>query len=713
MKRAVLKCLAFALTAVFAFSALTACNKDKVSISAAKTEVVYNGEAQLPEITVKGTEEKTVEIYAGETKVAEAVDAGKYSVKVTAGEAVKSFDFTITKKPVSLSSLAGFEKEYDGTDEYRAEIASPDGTVIGDQLTAEISGRFASPDIGAGKALSEVSAALTGADKDNYSLNTAETLTADVVAKVLTIGGITVEPAKFGDVESAGVENYEVKYSGKAELSGVVDGENVSVNIASIRFTELKVGECALAVEASLGGEDAANYVMAADGGLTGMILEDESVFTVSADGELTAYAGDRENLVVPASVGGIAVKSIAAELFKNTSYEHDGFKTVVLPSGLEKIGEQAFANNYVLEKITIPASVTQIGDSAFYSCSELKTIVFEEGGEALTVGVSAFERTSATDVEIPSRMTEIPRYCFADSDGGSGYVEIPKEVKIVGQEAFLNRSNSGGFTEIRFEKGGTETLRLEKQALAGARFNAVEIPARCAFIGFACMQNCKFLTSLTFEDRTSPVEWGQNEAAGGPFTFAGCDLLESVTLPAELGSFKGSFQECLALKTVVIEEGITEIGDYAFFGSALTRVSIPKSVASVGLAAFQNCMALTEMNIETGEGEADLTIADWAFSWAPITRLHFPARVVSIGFAAFKNHNATAVTFELQREKTLNFEHHPFAAGMPDESSAFNLDQPRTMDPVVLPKNINLTIEEISALTVFPAGTQMSISQN
>lgn len=61
MKRAVLKCLAFALTAVFAFSALTACNKDKVSISAAKTEVVYNGEAQLPEITVKGTEEKTVE----------------------------------------------------------------------------------------------------------------------------------------------------------------------------------------------------------------------------------------------------------------------------------------------------------------------------------------------------------------------------------------------------------------------------------------------------------------------------------------------------------------------------------------------------------------------------------------------------------------------------------------------------------------------------
>lgn len=342
-----------------------------------------------------------------------------------------------------------------------------------------------------------------------------------------------------------------------------------------------------------------------------------------------------------------------------------------------------------------------------------MKTITFEEGEESLTVGVSAFEKTSATDVTIPARMTVIPNNCFTDSDGGSGYVKIHKGVTSIGVEAFLNRSNAGGFTRIEFEKDGTESLRFERQAFAGARFNAVEIPARCDFIGFACMQNCKELTSLTFENRTAPIEWGQNAAAGGPFTFAGCGKLESVTIPKEVGTFKASFQECMALKTVVLEDGITEIGNYAFFQCGITSVSIPKSVQRIGLAAFQNCNMLTQLTIESGNGEADLTIEDWAFAWAPVTSLYFPKRVVSIGFATFKNHNATSITFELQRDKMLTFEHHPFMDGFPDESSAFNLDQTRTMDPVVLPKNINLTLEEIASLSVFPAGTQVSISEN
>lgn len=712
MKKADLKCLIFALTAVFAFSTLTACKKDTVSISATGTEVVYNGEAQLPEITVTGTEEKVVEIYSGDKKVDEAVNAGDYVVKVVAGGTEKSFNFKIKQKQIEINSLEGFSKAYDGTTAYSAEIVSPDGTVIGDEVTAKITGKFASAEIGTAKTLSEVSATLEGADKANYVLKTASDLNADITAKVLTIKGITAESAIYGQVEETGIENFEVKYSGQATLEGVLDGENVTVSISSVRYKELKVGSVELVIEATLSGEDAANYVLAANSGIFGVIAEDENVFTVSQEGEITAYAGNKTDLVIPETVNGITVKSIAEGLFKNTSYEEDGFESVVLPSTLEKIGKEAFANNYVLEEIVIPESVTEIGESAFFTCMELKTIVFEDGDQPLNVGVSAFENTSATNVTIPTRMTVIPNNCFTDSDGGSGYVKIHKDVASIGIEAFLNRSNAGGFTEIQFEKGGTQDLRIERQAFAGARFNAVEIPARCTYIGFACMQNCKELTSLTFEDRTTSIEWGQNESAGGPFTFAGCAKLESVTIPKEIGAFKASFQECMALKTVVLEDGITEIGDYAFFQCGITSVNIPKSVQRIGLAAFQNCNMLTQMTIETGSGEADLTIADWAFAWAPITSLYFPKRVVSIGFATFKNHNATAITFELQRDKMLTFEHHPFDAGFPDESSAFNLDQTRTMDPVVLPKNINLTLEEIATLMVFPAGTQVSISE-
>ena len=713
MKKAGLRCLVLALAMVFAFPTLTACNDNAIGISATGTEAVYTGEAQLPEITVTGTNEKVVEIYADGQKVNEAVNAGDYVVKVIAGKTEKSFDFKIKQKSIEVNSLEGFSKVYDGTTAYNAEIVSPEGTIIGDEVTAKINGTFASAEIGKEKTLSGVNGELEGADKDNYSLKTASDLKADITAKGLSVKGIVAEPAAYGQVESTGVDKYEVSYSGNAVLEGVIDGENVTINIVSVKFKELKVGNVELVIEATLGGEDAGNYALAANSGLYGTIEQDSKVFTVSEDGEITAYDGNKENLVIPETVNGITVRSIAEGVFKNTSYEEDGFKTVVLPSTLEKIGKEAFANNYLLKEIVIPASVREIGESAFFTCVELKTITFEEGEESLTVGVSAFEKTSATDVTIPARMTVIPNNCFTDSDGGSGYVKIHKGVTSIGVEAFLNRSNAGGFTRIEFEKDGTESLRFERQAFAGARFNAVEIPARCDFIGFACMQNCKELTSLTFENRTAPIEWGQNAAAGGPFTFAGCGKLESVTIPKEVGTFKASFQECMALKTVVLEDGITEIGNYAFFQCGITSVSIPKSVQRIGLAAFQNCNMLTQLTIESGNGEADLTIEDWAFAWAPVTSLYFPKRVVSIGFATFKNHNATSITFELQRDKMLTFEHHPFMDGFPDESSAFNLDQTRTMDPVVLPKNINLTLEEIASLSVFPAGTQVSISEN
>ena len=207
-------------------------------------------------------------------------------------------------------------------------------------------------------------------------------------------------------------------------------------------------------------------------------------------------------------------------------------------------------------------------------------------------------------------------------------------------------------------------------------------------------------------------MQWGANTAAGGPFTFAGCDQLTSVVIPGSLGTFKGSFQDCLKLTSVTFEEGITEIGDYAFWAAGITSVTIPASCTRVGYAAFQNCSALTSLTFAEGADAQNVTIADWAFAFSPITRLHFPARVVSIGFAAFKNHNATQITFELERDTKLTFEHHPFDVGLPDESSAFNQDNPQAIDPVVLPKNINLTLEEIGTLRVFPAGTQVTISE-
>ena len=82
-------------------------------------------------------------------------------------------------------------------------------------------------------------------------------------------------------------------------------------------------------------------------------------------------------------------------------------------------------------------------------------------------------------------------------------------------------------------------------------------------------------------------------------------------------------FSNKAAIRSVVIESGVTSIGKFAFYEcSNLASVSIPASVTSIGEAALYQCVALTSVNI--------------------------PANVTSIGYAAFSgcnNSNFTSIT--------------------------------------------------------------------
>ena len=80
----------------------------------------------------------------------------------------------------------------------------------------------------------------------------------------------------------------------------------------------------------------------------------------------------------------------------------------------------------------------------------------------------------------------------------------------------------------------------------------------------------------------------GVLDEATGVFTVSGTgDMYSQQTLPTDL------------IKTVVIEEGVTSIGDYAFFDcSGLTSIEIPNSVTSIGYAAFRDCTGLTSIEI-------------------------------------------------------------------------------------------------------------------
>ena len=87
-------------------------------------------------------------------------------------------------------------------------------------------------------------------------------------------------------------------------------------------------------------------------------------------------------------------------------------------------------------------------------------------------------------------------------------------------------------------------------------------------------------------------------------------------------------------VKSVVIKDGVTSIGDCAFGGCiSLTSVSIPDGVISIGFAAFESCSLLTGVTIPNSV----TGIGDYAFGYcSSLISVTIPGSVTSIGEAAF-----------------------------------------------------------------------------
>ena len=84
------------------------------------------------------------------------------------------------------------------------------------------------------------------------------------------------------------------------------------------------------------------------------------------------------------------------------------------------------------------------------------------------------------------------------------------------------------------------------------------------------------------------------------------CDGVLTISGTGAMTNFSSTTMPWSALresvKSVVIEDGITTIGNYAFYNcSALKSVTIPNSVTSIGTYAFYNCASLTSVTIPNG----------------------------------------------------------------------------------------------------------------
>ena len=230
--------------------------------------------------------------------------------------------------------------------------------------------------------------------------------------------------------------------------------------------------------------------------------------------------------------VTGLGDYSFATEENGSPLYDihHHNIHSVTIPESVTSIGQSAFESCFSLDSLIIKDAATSIGASAFDGCSHLTTLSL--GKNITTIGDYAFQGCSyLTNVTIPESVTSIGRQAFYLTDLNTLTIKGP--IKSMGYAAFAGCTN---LTSLSLYDG-IQTIG-EGAFINSTSLEAVTIPQSVTSIGASAFVNCSNLSTITIPEKVTTIESN---------TFNGCSHLESIMLPAGLTSFQDRLEDCPA----------------------------------------------------------------------------------------------------------------------------------------------------------------------
>ena len=159
--------------------------------------------------------------------------------------------------------------------------------------------------------------------------------------------------------------------------------------------------------------------------------IDDFQFYTDSDMHYLTLYNGDNIELVLPENYNGESYK-----IDDYTFSRHSNIISITIPNSVTSIGEGAFSGCSGLGSVTIPNSITSIGDYTFYGCRSLKSITIPNS--VTSIGNAAFyDCISLASIKFPERLLNIGDEAFKNCSIIESVI-IPNSVISLGQNTFL-----------------------------------------------------------------------------------------------------------------------------------------------------------------------------------------------------------------------------------------------------------------------------------
>ncbi len=514
------------------------------------------------------------------------------------------------------------------------------------------------------------------------------------------------------DIPDSVSEIGEEAFVGCVRLSSanISDGSNLRI-VGSKAFSQAGISEFNIPASLiSLGdrvfyGSTALRKIRVADG---------NSVYMVKNS---ALYNSDGTSLIYyPSGLAGEYTVDSSTKSIETAAFAYSRSNGVVLNDGLVSIGEEGFAYSRI-GGIAFPESVETLGTAVCSNCNRLSDVEFADEGKISILPESSFSGTYAlnsilipnyirylgkqafycsrlvsVNLEDDSRLADIGMFAFAVTNIKT--ISIPDSVQNIGMSAFSNINNLSkvGFSnnskcESIGESAFSYTYNLkeflipdsvtsiEDNALYESGITKIGIGANLTSIGSGVFASCHNLSDITVDEKNAKyasydgVLYNKNKtililypaARSGSYTlakttekidryaFSGASKLSEVVMNEGLTEIgENAFEYCETLQTPVLPSTLTEIDGYAFMWcSGMTdKLIIPKSVKSISWYAFGWDYALTDIEFEP-ESVLD-RIGYGTFSYCGIEDFTIPGNVSTIAQEAFTGcSKLLTVTFE------------------------------------------------------------------